>query len=303
MLTWQNSNNYKFILLHYCLLRFYISIRVLEEYARVLKKRGVAESYQFIHIVGGFEGKNLKFFIVPEDGLEHAKSKLDRVLSSHYYSVQKGKLGSLELLYNSNRTGIKPSIEQCSAYSGIKCSFVKLKESSGAVPPTSVPSTIHKSADVKPAVASVLSNQSDNKTNQEAHDGSKSANIKTEKKPTPITGKAGLAAMFAKQAQAPAKKKTEPEEEKKPATNKRIVREPSDDEIENKEEKGEKVTSNKRFKLSEEPKQEKKVEPKKTKKASKRSGSLDRSKRRRIQQISDSEDSENENSENGKLIL
>lgn len=312
MLIWPNGNmEFKFAVTSIICLTQLIILRVLEEYAKVLNKRGVEKSYQFIHSVGGFEGKNLKFFIVPEDKLEHAKSQLDRVLSSHFYSVQKGKLGSLELLYNSNRTSLKRSIEQSSAYSGIKCSFVQLRPEAVAASHqvSAAPPRFNKLSDTKTSAESnakpaihptALSDQTENKTNNDtsAQNGAKS-NVKTDKK---SSGKAGLAAMFAKQAQAPPKKKPEPEpaeEEKKPATNKRVVREPSDDEIENQEEKSQKSSTNKRFKLSDEPKQEKKAAPKKTKKTSKRSGSLDKSKRRRIQKFSDSEDSENEGNEDG----
>ena len=70
---------------------------VLEKYAE--KAKGNKKNpIQVVYSVGGYIGNNLKFLLAIDSKLDQAKSKLDKVLYTHVYSVQKGKLGSYCLL-------------------------------------------------------------------------------------------------------------------------------------------------------------------------------------------------------------
>lgn len=100
----------------------------MEEYAEKAKQKD-PNSIQVVYSVGGYVGKNLRIFLVTDEKLKEEKSHLDRVLYSHVYSVQKGKLAGFSLLYNSNLTDLKRSIQQCNGHSSINFPAARLKTS------------------------------------------------------------------------------------------------------------------------------------------------------------------------------
>lgn len=279
---------------------------VLSKYAENLEKKSNSNLYQVVYSIGGYLGKNLKFLLVKDTYLNEAKLKFDKVLSTHVYSIQKGKLDSFGLLYNSNQTGLKKSIQQCSGQSAISCSAATLKTGTEVI--NKVPVAVDKSNSVeKPPQPLVKKEETsgDVATVKPEHvkESSQPAQEKTTKKATEKkqVGKQAIATLFAKQAaKEPVQKKVAVEDVQKSTSNKRVVREPSDDEQENekKENNGEKNSSSvsKRFKLSEEEKplksQENKTKTKKSdKKGKQTSKTSDKKQRKRIQQFSESESS------------
>ena len=101
-------------------------ISALEQYAERAKKKDPT-GIQVVYSIGGYIGKNLKISLVTDEKLKEIKSHLDRLLYCHVYSVQKGKLAGFSLLYNSNLTELKRSVQQCSGYSGVSCQAARLK--------------------------------------------------------------------------------------------------------------------------------------------------------------------------------
>lgn len=254
----------------------------------------------------GYVGKNLKSMLVKENNLERAKSKLDKVLSVHVYSVQHGELLNFGLLYNSNLTELKKSIQQCSGKAGIHCSEVKIKSPTELTTRTAceVKKVVEPTKPIQPTnvrkdesnSATSLKTENQNAVAQTTEENAKEKppSKTTEKKPV---GKQAIASLFAKQkAKEPVEKKAAVLEEiPKSTTNKRVVPEPSDDETENKN-LNKNPTSTKRLRLYEEPEKPAKTQPaKKTK--SKQSQKKENKKistktqRKRIQQFSDSESS------------
>lgn len=265
--------------------------------------------YEVVYSVGGYVGKNLKSVLVKDINLEKVKSKLDKVLSVHVYSVQKGKLESFGVLYNSNLTELKRSIQQCCGLACIVCHSAKLKPASelaiktGAevkkIPETTKPTLTKEETNKSFAVLGKA--ESPKETSKTAHEPTNPKEKVSRAAEKKTAGKPAISAFFAKhQVKEPVDKKLSVgEDPKKPTTNKRVVREPSDDEIENENTNVEDKTSNngtKRLKLSEAEKpltlhtktaKTKKVQ-KKEKPGSKKSG---KTQRKRIQQFSDSESS------------
>ncbi len=282
---------------------------MLERYANNLKKKDKSNLYEVVYSVGGYVGKNLKSVLVKDINLEKVKSKLDKVLSVHVYSVQKGKLESFGVLYNSNLTELKRSIQQCCGQAGIVCHSAKLKPASeltiktGAeikkIPETTKPTLTKEETNKSSAFLGKA--ESPKETSQIAHEPTNMKEKVSRAAEKKTAGKPAISAFFAKhQVKEPVEKKSSVgEDPKKPTTNKRVVREPSDDEIENENTNVEDKTSNngtKRLKLSEAEKpltlhtkttKAKKVQ-KKEKPGSKKSG---KTQRKRIQQFSDSESS------------
>ena len=295
----------------------------MEKYADNLKKKGKSSSYEVVYSVGGYVGKNLKFSLVKESKLNVAKSKLDNVLSVHVYSVQKGKLESFGVLYNSNLTEFKKSIQQCTGQAGIVCHAAKLKPASELAKKTVV--EIKKLPEATKSFQPTVPKEETNKTStgvkgDSSKDDNKTApeNVNTKEKATSNkaaekkpAGKPAISAFFAKhQVKEPVEKKPAVEDLKKPTTNKRIVREPSDDEIENENTniKEDKNSSNgtKRFKLATEEKPKSQISKSKTKKPQKKekqsSKTAGKTQRKRIQQFSDSESSGGGTFKMGQLV-
>lgn len=280
---------------------------VLEKYLDLLKKKSEFKQYQIVYSLCGYIGKNLKFTLVRDAQLESAKAKLDKIISIHIYSIQKGKLESLDVLYNSSLTELKKSIQQCCGQSSITYKQVKLKPASeltskivSEVKKTSEPvkKLLNSETAVKKESASVLKTDSQTHSNGSKEQATKPLVKKTVDKP-------GIATMFAKQqAKEPTiKKAAVVEDSVKQATNKRVVRESSDEENENIDTNTEKLSNgkNKRLKLceaSEEkedklPKTSRATKTKPTKKKTQASNkSAGKTQRKRIQQISDSESSD-----------
>ena len=273
---------------------------VLEKYAEKSKKNSKFP-IQVVYSVGGYVGKNLKFLLVTDTKLEQAKAKLDKVLYSHVYSVQKGKLASYGLLYNSNFTDLKKSIQQCSGYSGISCPSVRLKtpeemKLTKVTIETKKPIET-KAPTVKPAAAEASKHvKKEEETSKHVADKKESPKEhKTASKPAAdkkAAGKQDMSAFFSKHQvkeskTEPAEKKKEPVEEKKTIVEtkrtqasslKRVARDTSSDDDEDEENKVENSTkkstvvgNNKRFKLADDDddfeKHKSKSQPAKIKKA------------------------------------
>lgn len=281
---------------------------MLGKYAENLKAKQNASTYDIVYSVGGYAGKNLKFMLVKDDHLEQAKSKLDKLLSVHVYSVQCGKLKSFEVLYNSNLTELKRSIQQCCGQAGISCGAAKLKSASELSN-----RTVTEVKNVAEQTKALQSTSKKDETNvgTALKTENEKETIKTveeivstkEKVPNKLTdkktiGKQAIATLFAKQqAKEPiVKKPVVVEEVPKPVTNKRVIREPSDDENENINTNKDQACT-KRLKLSEEEKplkshQASKSKPKHSQKKEKKSVKpTAKTQRKRIQQFSDSESS------------
>lgn len=245
---------------------------VLEKFVDKLKskKGGSIDDYEVVYSVGGFLGKNLSLLLVTGATLEEAKSKFDKVLYSHVYSVQKGKLSSFSLLYESNKTELKQTVQQCTGHSSIFCPSAKLKtaEELAANKPKPEPAAPKKAPDAAPLKSKPEPLKEANEINNQQQQNVPPA--ETIKK-APATAKPPtMATFFAKHhvKDPENKKKVEEakkkEEESKKQNNKsvkRVVREPSDDEDEEDMEVDDavdqkKVTngSSKRFKLAEEEK-------------------------------------------------
>ena len=255
---------------------------VLEKYAE--KAKGNKKNpIQVVYSVGGYIGNNLKFLLAIDSKLDQAKSKLDKVLYTHVYSVQKGKLGSYGLLYNSNLTDLKKTIQQCSGNSGISCPSARLKtpeerKFSKATAETKKPTEPVKPAVVKPTVATETlkddkKEESSNKAVTEKKGSPKEHKATSKPTDKKATGKPDMSAFFSKnkvkepkaestdknkKEQVEVKKEIPVEAKKAPASAKRVVREPSsseDDEneenkVENRSKKSTVVGNNKRFKLA-----------------------------------------------------
>lgn len=274
---------------------------MLEKYAENAKKKHSTD-LQVVYSLGGYMGKNLRFLLVTEDKLEESRSKLEKVLYAHVYSVQKGKLENLNLLYNSTQTELRKSVEQCTRHSGIKCTQVKVKTNEQLV--TERPKPVEANKNPEP-VAKPIKAEPLKESNEIKHE---TAPASVAKKPAPIGNKPpAIAALFAKhhvkdpekkKAEEEAKKKVEEASKKPASTNKRVVREPSDDEGEEMDSNPTKATngSSKRFKLSENESKATKPDSKGTKKAKGNSNKKEtKPQRKRIQQISDSESSDEGN--------
>jgi DNA polymerase delta subunit 3 len=281
---------------------------VLGKYVDKLKKKVQDSSYQVVYSLGGYIGKNLKFLLVRDINLEEAKSKFEKIISLHIYSIQKGKLEKFGVLYNSNITEIKKSIQQCSGQAAIQCPAAKLK-SPAELASSNVTEVQKNPEPVKPPPSTLKKEETSLdstslKTEDAEHttQGKATAKEKTSSKlPATKGGKPAIAAFFATQqaigrvnpVKEPAEKKVVDEEPKKSVTHKRLIRQSSDDESENenKDTNSEKVKPTKRFKLAEEPlkSHETKAKAKKSQKKAKQSKLSGKTQRKRIQQISDSE--------------
>lgn len=284
---------------------------VLERFVEELKKKKKDLQYQVVYSLAGYVGKNIRVLLVKDTNLEEAKFKLDKIISLHIYSVQKGKLERLGLLYNSNRTEFKKSIQQCCGQSSISCPAAKLK-SSAELATNATTETKQYKEPVKP-VHSTLKKEEESLDANSSKPGtcieSEPAiqdHLKTKEKalsklPAKKTiGKPAIAAFFANQqaigrvnpVKDTAVKKEDVEEIKSSVNGKRVVREPSDDESENKDINVEPTKAAKRFKLSEEAKPVKSHETKTKKtvnKAKKTKKTSQKTQHKRIQQFSDSE--------------
>ena len=267
---------------------------------------------QVVYSLGGYVGKNLKFRLVRDNNLEKAKSKLEKIISLHVYSVQKGKLENFGVLYNSNITEIKKSIQQCSGQSAISCPAAKLK-SPAELASINAAVEVKKTAEsVKPLTStfkrdetkleSALLKTEETAAEDKTQDKGIAKEKASSKLPPKKGGKPAIAAFFATQqaigrvnpVKEPEEKKAIDEHPKKSVTQKRVIRcESSDDE--NKDiNSSEEVKPTKRFKLTEEEKplksQEAKAKAKKPQKKAKQSSkSCGKTQRKRIQQFSDSE--------------
>ncbi|KAK4014330.1 hypothetical protein OUZ56_026856 [Daphnia magna] len=284
---------------------------VLERYVEELKKKKKDLLYQVVYSLAGYVGKNIRCLLVKDTNLKETILKLDKIISLHVYSVQKGKLDTLSLLYNSNLTEFKKSIQQCCSQSGISCPAAKLKPHAELA--TNNTTEIKKNVEpVKPEHAmlkkeeeSLDASSSKSSIHSESHltiqDPLKAKEKASSKLPAKKTvGKPAIAAFFANQQAIgrvnPVKeeKKEAVEEIKKSVNGKRVVREPSDDESENKDINVDAIKTSKRFKLSEEAKPVKFHETKAKKnvrKAKQASKTSEKTQRKRIQQFSDSESS------------
>ncbi|KAI9552916.1 hypothetical protein GHT06_020800 [Daphnia sinensis] len=294
---------------------------VLERYVEGLKKKKDL-LYQVVYSLAGYVGKNIRCLLVKDTNLEKTKLKLDKIISLHVYSVQKGKLENLNLLYNSNLTEFKKSIQQCCQQSGISCPAAKLKPHAEVA--TNNTTEVKKNVEpVKPEHSmlkkeekSLDATTSKPETHAELHPSiqeplkpkEKTSSKLPAKKPV---GKPAIAAFFANQQAIgrvnPVKeeKKEAVEEIKKSVNGKRVVREPSDDESENKDVNVDTVKATKRFKLSEEAKPEKSHETKTKKtvrKAKHANKTSEKTQRKRIRQFSDSESSD-EDEEEQDIVL
>ncbi|XP_057381041.1 DNA polymerase delta subunit 3-like [Daphnia carinata] len=283
---------------------------VLEKYVEELKKKKNDLLHQVVYSLAGYVDKNIRCLLVKDTNLEETKLKLDKIISLHVYSVQKGKLDNLSLLYNSNLTEFNKSIQQCCSQSGISCPAAKLKPRAELA----INNTTEVKKNVEPIKPeySLLKKEEENLdacnskpgTHTETHPQEPlkakekaSSNKLSMKKPV---GKPAIAAFFANQQAIgrvnPVKeeKKEAPEEIKKSVNGKRVVREPSDDESENKDINVDAIKATKRFKLSEEVKPVKSNATKTQKvarKAKRGSKTSEKTQRKRIQQFSDSESS------------
>ena len=298
---------------------------VLEKYLDNLKKKKQDSSYQVVYSLGGYIGKNLKFLLVRDINLEEAKSKFEKIISLHIYSIQKGKLEKFGVLYNSNITEIKKSIQQCSGQAAISCPAAKLK--SPAELASSNVTEVQKNAEPVKLPPSTLMKEETSldsislKTEETEHTPQVKATAKektSSKLHATKGGKPAIAAFFAAQqaigrvnpVKEPAVKKVIDEEPKKSVTHKRLIRQSSDDESENenKDNNSEKVKPTKRFKLTEEEKplqsQETKFKTKKPQKKTKQSSKLSgKAQRKRIQQFSDSESNSDGSYSSSTLVI
>lgn len=287
---------------------------MLEKFVDKLKsKKGASiDDFEVVYSVGGFLGKNLSILLVTGATLEETKSKFDKVLYSHVYSIQKGKLASFSLLYESNKTELKQTVQQCTGHSSIFCPSAKLKtaEELAANKPKPEPPAPKKAPDAAPQKPKPEPLKEANEINNQQQQSIPPAD--TIKK---ATAKPAIATFFAKHhvKDPENKKKVEEakkkEEESKKQSNKslkRVVREPSDDEEDDEDMEVDdavdqkKVTngSSKRFKLAEEEKPVVKAPVKsskvtKSKKGKKESPKSGKPQRKRIQQVSDSSDEGN----------
>ncbi len=288
---------------------------MLEKFVDKLKsKKGASiDDFEVVYSVGGSLGKNLSILLVTGATLEETKSKFDKVLYSHVYSIQKGKLASFSLLYESNKTELKQTVQQCTGHSSIFCPSRKLKtaEELAANKPKPEPPAPKKAPDAAPQKPKPEPLKEANEINNQQQQSIPPAD--TIKKAT--ANKPAIATFFAKHhvKDPENKKKVEEakkkEEESKKQSNKslkRVVREPSDDEEDDEDMEVDdavdqkKVTngSSKRFKLAEEEKPVVKAPVKsskvtKSKKGKKESPKSGKPQRKRIQQVSDSSDEGN----------
>lgn len=68
-----------------------------------------------------------KIWLVKEDSLAAAKTKMKDVISVHIYSVQKTKLQDMNVLYSANYDKVKENIMSINKYSGIECPDAKVR--------------------------------------------------------------------------------------------------------------------------------------------------------------------------------
>ena len=262
-----------------------------------MEQRKAAKSVKpldVVYSVGGKSGCCLKFLLAREENLEDTKSRLDCILYTHVYSIQNAGFANLEALYNSNYLKFKSSIDQCNEFSSVTCQGFRLRTAQEIQQGSNCSRNDQHSVDVKPER---LQKEEPKVATKIADSGlEKSESLKENAKPPTkkADGKSAFATFFSKNQEKQAAVKEENKEDAKKISNKRIVRENSEDEG-----VSPKVNETKRFKLASDDKREKpdaktKVTKKgKGAKAGKKSSSKN-VQRKRIQQMSESDASNDE---------
>ncbi|XP_072517715.1 DNA polymerase delta subunit 3 [Salminus brasiliensis] len=99
--------------------------QMLYHYLDQRRKERSGTTLHATYLVSGkfLENGNMchKVSVVREDQLEDTKSKLDKTVSVHVYSVQKAELKDSGPLYSTDYDAVKENLKNCNKYSAIRC--------------------------------------------------------------------------------------------------------------------------------------------------------------------------------------
>ncbi|KAI4886830.1 hypothetical protein NFI96_018394 [Prochilodus magdalenae] len=102
-----------------------IAKQMLYHYLEQRRKERSGTTLHATYLVSGKFSENgsvcHKVSVVREDQLEDTKSKLEKTVSVHVYSIQKAELKDSSPLYSTDYDAVKENLKNCNKYSAIRC--------------------------------------------------------------------------------------------------------------------------------------------------------------------------------------